>query len=201
MADLHPISVYHLFTGPVYHIVFSPVRAHWNFRLWMWSRTFFDIEIRNLAEAPRLIFTTQDCWFLPLKYVSDILQTEKALTVEEYKHKHTHTYTHTHTHTHIHTHLSFKKNFRFGNKKVRYETNLPFIDYSELWPGNYNLAKHRLSFLKNKLNNNKDLFNEFDTITKHYIIEDHVQIVPPGEEIVLTGSTHYLPQTSHKRQG
>ena len=36
-----------------------------------------------------------------LKYVSDILQTEKAFTVEEYKH--THTYTHTHTDTHTHT--------------------------------------------------------------------------------------------------
>ena len=62
---------------------------------------------------------------------------------------------------------------------MRYETDLPFIDYCELWPGNYNLAKHRLSSLKNKLKNNKDLFNEFDTITKHYIKEDHVQIVPP----------------------
>ena len=31
-----------------------------------------------------------------LKYVSDILQTEEALTMEEYKHTHTHTHTHTH---------------------------------------------------------------------------------------------------------
>ena len=29
-----------------------------------------------------------------LRYVSDILQTEKAFTVEEYKHTHTHTHTH-----------------------------------------------------------------------------------------------------------
>ena len=34
------------------------------------------------------------------KYVLDILQTEEAFTVEEYKHTHTHTQTHTHTHTH-----------------------------------------------------------------------------------------------------
>ena len=34
-----------------------------------------------------------------LKYVSDILQTEEAFTVEEYKHTHTHTHTYTHTHT------------------------------------------------------------------------------------------------------
>ena len=31
-----------------------------------------------------------------LKYVLDILQTEEAFTVEEYKHTHTHTHTHTH---------------------------------------------------------------------------------------------------------
>ena len=36
-----------------------------------------------------------------LRYVLDILQTEEAFTVEEYKH--THTYTHTHTHTHTET--------------------------------------------------------------------------------------------------
>ena len=37
-----------------------------------------------------------------LKYVSDILQTEEAFTVEEYKHTHTNTHTHTHTHTRTH---------------------------------------------------------------------------------------------------
>ena len=35
-----------------------------------------------------------------LKYVLDILQTEEAFTVEEYKHTRTQTHTHTHTHTH-----------------------------------------------------------------------------------------------------
>ena len=30
-----------------------------------------------------------------LRYVLDILQTEEAFTVEEYKHTHTHTHTHT----------------------------------------------------------------------------------------------------------
>ena len=37
-----------------------------------------------------------------LKYVLDILQTEEAFTVEEYKHTHTHTHKHTHIHTCIH---------------------------------------------------------------------------------------------------
>ena len=39
-----------------------------------------------------------------LKYVLDILQTEEAFAVEEYKQTHTHTNKHTHTHTHTHTH-------------------------------------------------------------------------------------------------
>ena len=32
----------------------------------------------------------QDHWSEPLKYVLDILQSEEAFTVEEYKHTHTH---------------------------------------------------------------------------------------------------------------
>ena len=47
-----------------------------------------------------MILTTQGRCFLPLKYVSDILQTEEAFTMKEYKHTHAHTHTHTHTHTH-----------------------------------------------------------------------------------------------------
>ena len=48
-----------------------------------------------------------------LEYVLDILQTEEAFMVEEYKFTHTHTHTPTptptHTHTHTHTHHSSKK--------------------------------------------------------------------------------------------
>ena len=51
--------------------------------------------------------------------------------------------------THEGVYLSFKKNLRFDNKKERYETKLPFKNYSELLPDNCNLAKHRLSSLKN----------------------------------------------------
>ena len=39
-----------------------------------------------------------------LKYVSDILQTEEAFTVEEYKNTHTHTHTHARARTHARTH-------------------------------------------------------------------------------------------------
>ena len=37
------------------------------------------------------------------------------------------------------------------------------------------------------------MFNEYDKVIKDYLKEDIVQIVPPSEEIVLPGSTHYLP--------
>ena len=42
---------------------------------------------RTLAEVPRLIFTTQDHWSVPLRYALDILQTEQAFMVKEYKHR------------------------------------------------------------------------------------------------------------------
>ena len=60
----------------------------WHFPIRRW---------RSLAEAPRLLFTIQDLWSVPLKYVSDILLTEEAVTVEEQTHAHkdTHTYTDT----------------------------------------------------------------------------------------------------------
>ena len=58
--------------------------------------------------------------------------------------------------------LSFKKNLRFDNKKERFEKRLPFKDYSEILPDNYNLAKHRLSSLKNRSLKNNDLFSGYD---------------------------------------
>ena len=59
--------------------------------------------------------------------------------------------------------LSFKNNLRFDNKKERYKRL--FKDYSKVLPDNDNLAK-RLSYLKNKLKNKKDLLNEYDKIIK-----------------------------------
>ena len=44
-----------------------------------------------------------------LKYVLDILQTEEAIMVEEYKQTNTHTHTHTHTHTQKQQLLGTKK--------------------------------------------------------------------------------------------
>ena len=38
------------------------------------------------------MFTTQDRWSVSLKYISDILQSEEAFTVAEYKHTHARTH-------------------------------------------------------------------------------------------------------------
>ena len=46
--------------------------------------------------------------------------------------------------------------------------------------------------MKNKLHNNKHFFNEYDRITKDYTKEDIIEIVPPSEDIMLTGPAHYL---------
>ena len=57
-----------------------------------------------------------------LKYVSDILQTEEAFTVEEYKHTHAHAHTHTHTHTYTHTHQRNRYHNMSDEKKARAKT-------------------------------------------------------------------------------
>ena len=52
---------------------------------------FSDTEMRELGSG--ITYNTHNTTSLirTLKYVSDILQTEEAFTVEEYKHTHTHT--------------------------------------------------------------------------------------------------------------
>ena len=88
------INIYHLFTGfqdiisfflsSSCLLEFSLLEVKtWHFLIQRW---------RNLTEEPSRIFATQDRWSVPLKYVSDILQTEEAFTVEEYTHSHIHTH-------------------------------------------------------------------------------------------------------------
>ena len=91
VADLHPISVYHLFAVAIYILfVFSPARVHWSFRLWRWNMTFSDTEMKELGSGTAYNTHNTTSLIRTLKYVSDILQTEEALTVKEYTHTHTH---------------------------------------------------------------------------------------------------------------
>ena len=61
--------------------------------------TFSDTEMKKLGRSTRINTHNTKSLFRALKNVSNILQTEGAFRVEEYKHtKHTQRYTHTHTH-------------------------------------------------------------------------------------------------------
>ena len=63
---------------------------------------FSDTDIKELVRSTQINIHNTRSLIHALKYVSHILQTEKAFTVEEYKHTHTHTHTHTNTPTHTH---------------------------------------------------------------------------------------------------
>ena len=52
--------------------------------------TFSDTEMKELARSTQINIHNIRSLIRALKYVSDILQTEEAYTVEEYKHTHTH---------------------------------------------------------------------------------------------------------------
>ena len=60
---------------------------------------FSDTEIKELGRSTQINIRNTRSLIRALKYVSNILQTEEAFTVEEYKPTHTHTDTHAHTHT------------------------------------------------------------------------------------------------------
>ena len=71
--------------------------------------TFSDTEIMELGiTQPTNVHNTRSL-IRTIKYVLDILQTEEAFTVEDYKHTHTHARTHTHTHTYTHDNTRFLK--------------------------------------------------------------------------------------------
>ena len=84
------INIHHLFAEHIisYRFLSSNLQAGvfvfggeiWHFHIQRWW---------NMEEAPKLIFTTQDRWSVPLKCVLDILQREEAFTVKEYNHTHT----------------------------------------------------------------------------------------------------------------
>ena len=57
---------------------------------------FSDTEMRELGSGTTYNTHNTTSLIRTLKYVSDVLQTEEASTVEEYKHTHTHTTSPTH---------------------------------------------------------------------------------------------------------
>ena len=72
--------------------------------------TFSDTAMMDLGITQSTNIRTTRSLIRTLKYVLDILQTEEAFTVEEYKQTHTHTHTHTHTYTTFTTSAQCNKN-------------------------------------------------------------------------------------------
>ena len=59
-------------------------------RLWRWNMTFSDTAMMECCITQSTNIHNSRSLIRTLKYVLDILQTEEAFTVEEYKHTHTH---------------------------------------------------------------------------------------------------------------
>ena len=64
---------------------------------------FSDTDIKELVRSTQINIHNTRSLIHTLKYVSHILQTEKAFTVKNIN-AHTHTQTHPHIHTNAHTH-------------------------------------------------------------------------------------------------
>ena len=80
---------------------------------------------------------------------------------------------------------------------TRYVTRLRFKDNSAFLPDNYEHTKHRLLSLKNKLDRNKELLNDYNNIFKDYESERKTEKVT---EIPSPGKTFDLPHRAPIKQ-
>ena len=103
------VYIYFIFSWPenliyiIYHIVSLQLSTGWSFVIWGEIWHFQIPRWRNLAEAPRLIFTKQDHWSVPSSMSWTSCRRKKP---SGWKNIHTHTHTHTNIHTHIHIHTN-----------------------------------------------------------------------------------------------
>ena len=74
----------------------------------------------------------------------------------------------------------------------RYEVKLPFKDGHPILPDNYSLAKRRLFSLVNRLQQNKDIAEQYDEIIKDQLEKGIVERVDESAEVEL-GKVSYLP--------
>ena len=74
----------------------------------------------------------------------------------------------------------------------RYEVKLPFKDGHSILPDNYSLAKRRLFSLVNRLQQNKEIAEQYDEIIKDQLEKGIVERVDESAEIEL-GKVSYLP--------
>ena len=106
----------------------------------------------NIHNTRSLIRTPQVCF--------DVLLTEEAFTVEEYKHTHTHTHTHTHARAraHTHTHTNTQNQQQNTGKKIN----------NELWIELINLLNCFLANLEIMIYN---LLKETNAISRHISVQ------------------------------
>ena len=90
----------------------------------------------------------------------------------------------------VHDRLLESARFRDG----RYEVRLPWKDYHEPLPDNYQVAKKRLSSLMYRLKSDPETAEEYDKIIKEQIRTGVTEVVDgTAEDTVGEGQIHYLP--------
>ena len=82
----------------------------------------------------------------------------------------------------------YKHNLNFDGKN--YQVKLPFKNYTETLPDNYQLAKSRLFGLKKQLKCNTELCENYDKIIKDYLSKNIIEEVKDDETFE---NAHYLP--------
>ena len=87
--------------------------------------------------------------------------------------------------------IDFKDNLSFENG--RYSTKLPFKEFYEALPDNYQLAVKRFSYLKRSLNKDKTLLDEYNKIFNDYLNDDTIKKFDVKKDNSDVGKVHYLP--------
>ena len=73
----------------------------------------------------------------------------------------------------------------------RYEVSLPWCEYYEPLPDNYNLSLNRLHGLSQRLKRTPAIFQEYDVIIHDQLSKGMVERVSHSTNIL--GKVHYLP--------
>ena len=86
--------------------------------------------------------------------------------------------------------IEFEKCVKFNKEAKRYEVKFPMKNNHDIIADNFALCEKRLENLCKKLNNDKKLLKDYDSIIKDQIEKQVIELAPKDHEI---GNTHYLP--------
>ena len=85
----------------------------------------------------------------------------------------------------------FNRSIIYNEASKQYTVSFPWTESVINLPNNYALAKGRLNSLLKRLDQNKDLLENYDTVIKEQIMNDFIEKVPENE--LIRPNTHYLP--------